>query len=157
MKISVTFFFLVLLSSLHAQNRMQKQPAETAQAAIAVSDSGVQRLMLWMDELEVQLNAEMPLKGMVAHTANLNLSKSNINKTKANVKDVSIALDKLKRSEPSRHNSALPELHKALADLESPITQLYNSLLNLGENYASKAGELKTRQDTVKNSIGNIR
>lgn len=157
MKISITFCFLILLSSLSAQNRIAKATAEPVQAGIAVSDSGIQRLMVWIDELEVQINAVAPGKGMAAQSANLNLSKSNINKTKGNVKDVSVALDKLKRSVPAKHSAALTDLHKALADLELPITELYNSLLNLGESYAAKAAELKTRHDTVKNSIGNIR
>ncbi|HLF63059.1 MAG TPA: hypothetical protein VI603_04890 [Saprospiraceae bacterium] len=156
-KILVTFFFLVLLCSLSAQNRILKATPVAVESGIAVSDSGVQRLIVWLDDLDAQLKAEAPHKGMAAQTANLNLSKSNINKTKGNVKDVSAALDKLKRSMPAKHSAALAALQKALADLESPITELYHSLLNLGERYASKAAELKTRHDTVKNSIGNIR
>lgn len=157
MKITFTCLFLAVLSSLCAQNRIQKISAVSVQSGIAVSDSGVQRLALYLNELEVQLNAEVPHKGMTVQTSNLNLSKSNINKTKGNVKNVSVALDKLKRCAPAKHGAALAVLHKALADLELPITELYNSLLNLGESYAAKAAELKEKHDTVKNSIGNIR
>jgi hypothetical protein len=48
-------------------------------------------------------------------------------------------------------------VQKALADLDAPIQELYNSILAMGEKYAGKAAELKTRHDTVKNSIQNIR
>ncbi len=157
MKITITFFFFILLSSLSAQNRMQKQQAQIAQPGIAVSDSGVQRLIVLIDDLDAQLNAEVPRKGMAAQTSNLNLSKSNINKTKGSIKNVSIALAKLKGCVPEKHSAALADLQKALADLEIPVQDLHSSLLNLGGIYTAKAAELKTRHDTVKNSIGNIR
>ena len=171
MKYTISLFFLIVFATMQAQNttppkkaqgdvrtRATERPADPFQSSIAVSDSGVQRLMLWIDEFEAQLNAETPGKGAVTvHTANLNLSKSNINKTKGNVKNVANALDKLKRNETAKRGNALTDLNKAVAELEAPMLELYNSILNLGESYAGKAAELKTRHDTVKNSISNIR
>jgi hypothetical protein len=170
MKIFV--FILLLLPGiiLHAQDVMpstgsknQKESPVVARRtdpflqSIAVSDSGVQRLIVWMNALEVQINAERPGKGMTTQSANLNLSKSNINKAKGPIDNVSKALNKLKASDPANRSTFLNHLLSELSTLDAPVNDLYNSLLSSGANYAAKAAELKEKHDTVKNAIQNIR
>jgi hypothetical protein len=132
------------------------------QAAIADSESSLTDLMKWIDEWEKELNAGIPLP---VEMSNLNQSKSNINRqagtpvsiSRSNIKNVAMKLDNLSSNNPKKRNIRIADVHEALADLELPMQELYNSILSKGEGYFAKAAELKTKHDTVKNSIGNIR
>lgn len=170
-------FMLILLSLpgivLHAQDtrpssvtKGQKESTGVTSRtdpflqSIAVSDSGVQRLMLWIDDWDKALNGDQPVEA-----SNLNQSKSNVNRvagapiitSRSNIKQLQVALDDLKNTDPVNRKVKLEEVQKALTDLETPIRELHNSILAMGERYAGKAAELKTRHDTVKHAIGNIR
>jgi hypothetical protein len=163
MKLTAIGILLFLFASVQAQNtnlgsRSIQTTVDPFLSNIAVSDSGVQCLLLWLDEIEKQLNAEKPDKGAVSvHTSNLNLSKSNINRTRSDINKVSMALDRLKSSTPDRRSDPMAALHKAVKELETPILELHTAIVNCGRAYAAKAAELKTRHDTVKSSINNIR
>ena len=171
MKISSLFFFLVLVSALCAQTEPVKiQTTEKGSlpdsditlrgTPINTSRSNIKTLSLWIDEWEAQLNAEA-----AARTSNLNASKSNINRqmgvpvncSRSNIKTLSKKMDDVEKSDAAQRSAALEDMNKALAELNTCITALYDSIVSRGEAYAAKAAELKTRHDTVKNSIGNIR
>ena len=175
MKYILSLFCLTCVLTLNAQN--QKVEAEPVDASlidsVAASEANMKaaredlvQLSEWLDKYDSQLKAQTPpSKDMsTMKSANLNLSKSNlrsmgapISTSRSNIKQLQAALDNLETSDPANRKAKLNEVQKALADLETPIQELHNSILAMGEKYAGKAAELKISHDTVKNSIGNIR
>ena len=110
--------------------------------------------------------------------------KSIVNTTKRNTKDFLVSLDELDKLLATDKNASADVVNTVKENsraVRSSITQLENSLQNigllartantadtnfaillgsinkLGEGYSSISNVLKTRHDTVKNSVGNIR
>jgi len=164
MKYVMTCLLSCVLCLVFAQNkRTVAGSADTFQTAIAVSDSGVQRLLYWVDEWEAQLEAEGG--NATGRTSNLNLSKSNVDRkapgvtwnARQAITAVDAALDKLRNAAPEQRRQALADLNVAKEHLEAPVEELYQSVLANDRKKAPKAEELKRRHEAVKNAINNIR
>jgi hypothetical protein len=138
-----------------------QEPTDLFISSIAVSDSGVQHMLLWLDSWQSHLSSE----AATGRASNLNLSKSNVDRKSAGPIDktrealiaVSDALANLKNGDPMKRGLAYMDLNTAVDNLDGPTQELYRSILNRGEKDAAQAGELIRRHDTVKSSINNIR
>ena len=161
-------FLLTLNNTVSASSKTENgisQNLQTGDPLRAInlnsSKSNVKSLILTIDNLKAQIDAQISAAGKpktpTTLTSNLNLSKSNINRVEGFIGKVTTALDNLDKSDTKKRAAALAALKKAAADLDSPIQDLYNSLLQLGKSMKDKAEELKSKHDTVKNSINNIR
>lgn len=124
---------------------------------IAVADSGVQRLAVWMQEWDILTKGQSTDAG---RTSNLNLSKSNVrsfNSSRSNLDRVREALTALKASDPSRRTQATTNLNHEFNKLDQSLVALHTSIVDMGDAFQVHAAELKTKHDTVKNAINNIR
>ena len=105
-------------------------------------------------------------------------AKSIVNTTKSNTKDFLVSLDELDQLLTADKSSSANAINKAKENsrlLRNTITQnesisdkataavdtnfsvLLNSVNKLGQRYSSISNILKTKHDTAKNSVGNIR
>ena len=88
-------------------------------------------------------------------------SGSRINNTKSNIKNLTASLSGIEEIlaglESKEKNAALSELNNKMAAMNMQFLALQESLNAAGKQYSSISNVLKTRHDTVKNSIGNIR
>jgi hypothetical protein len=81
-------------------------------------------------------------------------NKTGINTSRSNIKNLQNALFDLQRA---LNNNDRVTIQTAAAVVERQMQVLQSSLLNLGSGYTSISNVLKTKHDTVKNSINNVR
>lgn len=127
------------------------------ESQIAVSDSGVKRLVIWMDDWDKLVN---PPASEGVRASNLNLSKSNVrsfNSSRSNIRSVSEALAAAKSSAPPQRPTAIANLKREFAKLDQSLTELHGSIVEMGAEYQAHATSLKAKHETVKNAINNIR
>lgn len=112
---------------------------EKVNAGLASISSLVQTL----DELDAQLQKnETPV------------TKAGISTSRSNIRNVRSALVSV---QTDLQNGNIAAANEKLALLETQIIQLQQSLNGLGKQYTTISNVLKTKHDTVKNSVSNIR
>jgi hypothetical protein len=81
-------------------------------------------------------------------------NRTGVNTSRSNIKNLQNALFDLQRALNSNNPATI---QSASALVERQMQTLQSSLLNLGSRYTSVSNVLKTKHDTAKNSVGNIR
>lgn len=105
--------------------------------------ASVGSLIQTLDELDAQLQSnETPVT-----KASVSTSRSNIRNARSTLVAVQTDLQ----------NGNIAAANEKLALLETQITQLQQSLNLLGKQYTTVSNVLKTKHDTAKNSVSNIR
>jgi len=107
-----------------------------------ISKANVTSLIQTLDELDQQLANDAG-----SNKAGISTSRSNIRR----------AREKAAAIQSDLENNRLREAKNKTTDLTVLINTLQLSLNNLGSQYRSISNVLKTKHDTAKNSIGNIR
>jgi len=122
---------------------------ESTKVAINNSHSNIKNLLASVDELELMLNSD-----------NSN-AKTAINNSHSNIKNLRTAAMLLENTmdniETMEKNVAMSEVKNKMAAMNMQFLALQESLNNAGKQYTTVSNVLKTKHDTVKNSIGNIR
>jgi phage-related protein len=77
----------------------------------------------------------------------INTSRSNIKNARNRIHDLQ---NHLRNNEMTAANAAWADIHRMLTNLEQSFNQM-------GGNFSSVSNVLKTKHDTAKNAIGNIR
>jgi len=122
-------------------------PAST-QTAINTSHSNIKNLVASLDDLEQMLNNDN--SGNKA----INTSHSNIKNLRAASGELYQILDILETIDKP---VAMQTLQNKMAAMNMQFLALQQSLNEAGRQYTTVSNVLKTKHDTVKNSIGNIR
>lgn len=122
---------------------------ESTQRAINTSHSNIKNMLSSLDELDQQLDTDQSNAKSIVNT-----SRSNIKNQRAAVNDLQQTLDNLQTKDK---DDALKELDQRVATMNAQFGALIESVQKMGSRYSSVSNVLKTRHDTVKNSIGNIR
>jgi hypothetical protein len=117
--------------------------------AINNSHSNIKNLLVSVDELELMLNND----NSSAKTA-INNSHSNIKNLRAAAMTLEKTMDNIEAMEK---NAAMSEVKNKMATMNMQFLALQESLNSAGKQYTTISNVLKTKHDTVKNSIGNIR
>jgi hypothetical protein len=124
-------------------------PNDKMKAAINSSHSNIKNLVTALDELERKL------------TIDQQAAKASINTTRSNIKHLRIAAGDLDRTlgnmENREKNTGMEEVSNKMTTVDDQFLALQKSVNDLGSSYNSVSNVLKTKHDTVKNSIGNIR
>jgi hypothetical protein len=81
-------------------------------------------------------------------------NRTGVNTSRSNIKNLQNALFDLQRALNSNNRATI---QSTAAAVEKHMQALQSSLLNLGTAYTSISNVLKTKHDTAKNSVGNIR
>lgn len=111
---------------------------------INTSRSNIKNMIATLDELELQLNNDQTTAKAI-----INTSRSNIKNQRAALSELDAAL--------ANKNVSMKELEQKSNAEEKTFSQLLASLKHLGTPYSSISNVLKTKHDTAKNAIGNIR
>jgi hypothetical protein len=122
---------------------------ESVKIAINTSHSNIKNLLATVDEIEQMLNND----NNNAKTA-INTSHSNIKNLRTAAMMVENTMDNMEGKEK---NAAMSEVKNKMAAMNMQFLALQESLNNAGKQYTTVSNVLKTKHDTVKNSIGNIR
>lgn len=107
-----------------------------------ISKANFTSLLQTLDELDQQLANDAG-----SNKAGISTSRSNIRNARAKATAIQADLE----------NNRLSEAKNKMAGLTVQINALQLSLNNLGSQYRSISNVLKTKHDTAKNSVGNIR
>lgn len=122
---------------------------ESIRRTVQVGKNDIASILITLDMLEQQLDAD-----------NTN-AKALINTSRSNIKSQRIALSDLYESldaiEMSERNAATNTIQQRSRQVDQQLMQLQSSLQKLGATYSSISNVLKTRHETAKNSISNIR
>lgn len=143
----------VALRSSGIKQTMQTQVKWMApgpmQTAINNSHSNIKNLLACVDELEQMLNADN------------GAAKTAINNSHSNIKNLRIAASELENAmddmETMEKEAAISEVKNKMTAMNVQFLALQQSLNEAGKQYTTVSNVLKTKHDTVKNSIGNIR
>jgi hypothetical protein len=123
--------------------------SDQVRVAINTSHSNIKNLIRSVDELEQMLNADISSSKTV-----INNSHSNIK----NLRAAAISLDNtLNNVESMEKDKAIAELQNKMAAINMQFLALQQSMEQVSKQYSTISNVLKTKHDTVKNSIGNIR
>ncbi|MBS4066490.1 MAG: hypothetical protein KGZ74_18155 [Chitinophagaceae bacterium] len=106
--------------------------------AIAVSND----LLQTVNNIETMLDAET------------NQTRTGINTSRSNIKNARSRINDLQNH---LRNNEMTAANAAWADINRILTNLEQSLNQMGGNFSSVSNVLKTKHDTAKNAIGNIR
>jgi hypothetical protein len=132
------------------QTQVRKwEPSPSARAAINGSNSNIKNLLATVDELEQMLNNDTAVAKAVINTSN-----SNIKNLRNAADGLTQALDNLTTMDKAE---ALALLQTRMAAMNMQFLALQQSLQQAGRQYSSISNVLKTKHDTVKNSINNVR
>ena len=122
---------------------------ETLKAAINTSHSNIKNMLAALDETEQLLNGD-----------NMN-AKATVNTTRSNIKNqrtVLIGMEQtLEAMETMDRATAMTAVKEKMAAVNRQFMSLQELLTAAGSLYTSVSNVLKTKHDTVKNSISNIR
>jgi len=131
------------------QTQVRKwEPSPSARAAINTSHSNIKNLLAAIDELE------QALKNDNTGNAAINTSHNNIKSLRIAAGSLTQALDNLATMDKAE---ALALLQTRMAAMNMQFLALQQSLQQAGRQYSSISNVLKTKHDTVKNSINNVR
>lgn len=134
--------------TMQTQVRMWN-PSPATQAAINTSHSNIKNLLATVDELEQMLN-----KDNATPQATINTSHSHIK----NLRTVATAvMQTLNELETMDKQAALAALQSKMAAMNMQFLALQQSLQQASRQYTTVSNVLKTKHDTVKNSINNVR
>jgi hypothetical protein len=122
---------------------------ESMKIAINTSHSNIKNLLATIDEIEQMINSD----NSSAKTA-INNSHSNIKNLRAAASTLENTMDNIERMEK---DVAMREVKNKMAAMNMQFLALQESLNNAGKQYTTVSNVLKTKHDTVKNSINNIR
>jgi len=122
---------------------------ESMKIAINTSHSNIKNLLASVDELELMLNTD----NSNAKTA-INNSHSNIKNLRTAAIILGNTMDDIEGKEKT---VAMSDVKNKMAAMNMQFLALQESLNNAGKQYTTISNVLKTKHDTVKNSIGNIR
>jgi hypothetical protein len=122
---------------------------QTMKATVNTSRSNIKHMVATLDELDQMLS-----------TDNIN-AKSIVNTSRSNIKSQRAAITSLEETlntmETMDRNKAMTEIKSKMVAVNMQFLALQESLGAAGKQYTSISNVLKTKHDTVKNSIGNIR
>jgi hypothetical protein len=122
---------------------------ESMKVALNTSEDNLKSMGATLDELDQQVNAD----NSNSQTA-INNAHSNIKNLKVAISDAQQTIDNLQQKDKE---AALKELNQKMAGVNMKFTALQTTLSSMGQQYTSVSNVLKTKHDTVKNSIQNIR
>jgi hypothetical protein len=125
------------------------EPSPSARVAINGSNSNIKNLLATVDELGQMLNNDN-----TASEAAINGSNSNIKNLRTAAGSLTQALDNLTTMDKTE---ALALLQTRMAAMNMQFLALQQSLRLAGGQYTTISNVLKTKHDTVKNSINNVR
>jgi hypothetical protein len=123
---------------------------EPTKAAINNSHSNIKNLMATVNDIEQMLNND----NSGANASAINNSHSNIKNLRAAAMDMDNTLNDLETMEK---DAAMNTVKNKMAAMNMQFLALQESLQKAGRQYTTISNVLKTKHDTVKNSIGNIR
>lgn len=141
--------FLFFVFSAQPQTPVKWTMPETMKAAINNTKSNVKNLTATLVELDIMLDGDQRASG-----ARINNTKSNIKNLTASFTELENVLGSFEMMEKS---TAISELNNKNSAMNTQFLALQKSLNDLGKQYNSISNVLKTKHDTAKNSIGNIR
>ena len=133
-----------------SNNNPVKWPAsENTANAMVASDEKLKKMMDGLSQLENQISADSkhPVE-------KLKTTMSNIQNLKAAITDVQNTLSGLQQQDK---DDALQELNQKTIMMNTQYSALQKTLTELGPQYTSISNVLKTRHETAKNSISNVR
>jgi hypothetical protein len=122
---------------------------ESTRRTINTTRDNIKRMLVSLDDLEEQLDGDMTNARSI-----INTSRSNIKSQRMAAYDLRETLTNIEYTEKAQ---AMNELNQQMTDMNGQLTELLEVLKQMGSQYSSISNVLKTRHDTVKNSIGNIR
>lgn len=122
---------------------------ESIKQAVALGKNDIENIAITLDILEQQLDADN-----TSSKAIINTSRSNIKSQRAALEDLYEALDAIEMAEK---NAAINTIQERATKVDQLMLPLLSTLQQLGASYASLSNVLKTRHETAKNSISNIR
>jgi len=123
---------------------------EPVRTAINNSHSNIKNLIATVSDIEQMLNND----NSGANASAINNSHSNIKNLRAAAMDMNNALNNLETMEK---DAAMNTVKNNMAAMNMQFLALQESLQKAGRQYTTISNVLKTKHDTVKNSIGNIR
>ena len=122
---------------------------EAMRAAINNTKSNIKNMSATLVELDKMLDSDKSTTG-----ARINNTKSNVKNLTASFTELEYVLENFEMMEK---NTAVSELINKMAAMNTQFLALQESLNKAGRQYSTVSNVLKTKHDTVKNSIGNIR
>ncbi len=117
--------------------------------AINNSHSNIKNMLATLDEIDQRL-----AKDNETLKATINTTRSNIKGHQKALNDLDQTLGALETMDKTKATSLLQE---RMTTIDQQFTSLQESLNDAGKQYATVSNVLKTKHDTVKNSINNIR
>ena len=131
------------------QQQVKLSAPETTKATINTTRSNIKSMIATLDELDQKLNDD--------HTNNkatINTTRSNIRGHQKMLSDLDQTLDQLEAIDKTK---AMELLQQKSSTIEVQFAALQKTLNIMGSQYNTISNVLKTKHDTVKNSINNIR
>ncbi|MBE0655624.1 MAG: hypothetical protein IH594_17625 [Bacteroidales bacterium] len=137
-------------NDLNQNSGMENAPYITDQEIINTAKSTIQDFKKSMDELDKMLNMEKsPSSKEINQTKDQNSKVRNrINELETVLKNIGLL---------GRTASPLADIQDKTKAMDEDVRVLLKNLNQLGDKYESISNVLKTKHDTVKNSVGNIR
>jgi hypothetical protein len=129
--------------------RLKWMAPESMKKNINTSEDNLKSMLGLLDDLEKQVGRDQNNPAVT-----INTTRSNIKRYKAAVSDLIQALDNLQMMD---RDAAMNKLIMQRNETDLEFIKLRDSIHNLGTQYNAISNVLKTKHDTAKNSIGNIR
>jgi hypothetical protein len=131
------------------QQQVKWMAPEATQTAINTSHSNIKNMLTTLDEIDQRL-----AKDNETLKATINTTRSNIKGHQKALNDLDHTLEVLETMDKTNATSLLQE---KMTTMDKQFISLQESLNNAGRQYTTVSNVLKTKHDTVKNSINNIR
>ena len=138
----------VSIKPLNEQGVKWMAPGATM-TAINTSHSNIKNMLATLDEIDQRL-----AKDNETLKATINTTRSNIKGHQKALNDLDQTLDALETIDKTKATSLLQE---KMTTMDKQFISLQESLNYAGKQYTTVSNVLKTKHDTVKNSINNIR
>jgi len=122
---------------------------EATMMAINTSHSNIKNMLATLDEIDQRL-----AKDNETLKATINTTRSNIKGHQKALGDLDQTLNALETMDKTKATSLLQD---KMSTMDKQFISLQESLNNAGKQYTTVSNVLKTKHDTVKNSINNIR
>ncbi|MCC7402611.1 MAG: hypothetical protein IT214_14115 [Chitinophagaceae bacterium] len=116
---------------------------------INTGQENLKGMMTSLNELDLQLNNDNSNSD-----AAINSARTGVKSLKAAIIDAQQKVDNLQQQEK---NAALQDLERKMKAVSAQLTILQTALSSMGKQYSTISNVLKTKHDTVKNSINNLR
>ncbi len=126
----------------HNSSRSNKTASSVAPNGGNASVEAISSIVKTLDDIDVLLNDEP------------NQTKAGISTSRSNIRNMRSRINTL---ENHLRNNEITAAKTIWAELHTSLTNLEQSLTKLGGGFSSVSNVLKTKHDTAKNSIGNIR